>query len=268
VNAAQGGSSVAFSKESQQYWETYVNDIEVAQHEVGTREFFEDLRTFRYDPNRMGYMLAEMRRLAIEHPGGRVLEVGCGPGTDLRQLAALGLDATAIDMTLNGARLATQHLRTFGLPGQVIVCDAEKLCFRDGAFDAVWSAGVLHHVDDTEGAIAEIYRVLKHGGTFVAVLYHKYSWLYFLSKAFRVNIEHADAEAPIIKTYSKKQGRQLLRQFRNVEVWLERPPRPAKSTRKGLKAFLFNRVLCPIFMLLPQAWGKAIGWHLVLRGQK
>ena len=46
---------MAFSKESKQYWETYVNDIEVAQHEVGTREFFEDLRTFRYDANRMGY---------------------------------------------------------------------------------------------------------------------------------------------------------------------------------------------------------------------
>ena len=171
-------------------------------------------------------------------------------------------------MTLNGARLATNHLRTFGLRGQVIVCDAEKLCFKDGSFDAVWSAGVLHHVDDTEEAIREIYRVLKPGGTFVAVLYHKYSWLYFLSKVFRVNIEHTDAEAPIIKVYSKKGGRQLLRQFRSVEVELERPPRPAKSTRKGVKVFLFNRVLCPIFVVLPQAWGKAIGWHLVLRGQK
>ncbi|MCR4437887.1 MAG: class I SAM-dependent methyltransferase [bacterium] len=259
---------MAFSKESRQYWETYVNDIEVAQHEVGTREFFEDLRTFRYDPSRMGYMLEEIRRLGQLHPGGRVLEVGCGPGTDLRQLAAIGLKPIAIDMTLNGARLAKQHLRTFGLEGQVVVCDAEKLCFANDSFDAVWSAGVLHHVDDTEGAIGEIHRVLSPGGTFVAILYHKYSWLYFLSKAFRVNIEHTDAEAPIIKTYSKRQGRELLRQFKDVEVYLERPPRPAKSTRKGVKAFLFNRVFCRVFMILPQAWGKAIGWHLVLRGRK
>ncbi|MDZ7337864.1 MAG: class I SAM-dependent methyltransferase [candidate division KSB1 bacterium] len=259
---------MAFSKESQQYWDTYVNDIEVAQHEVGTPEFFEDLRVFRYDPDRMGYMLDEIRRLGAAHPQGRVLEVGCGPGTDLRQLAAAGLHPVAIDMTLNGARLAKQHLRTFGLPGQVIVCDAEKLCFRPESFDAVWSAGVLHHVDDTEAAISEIHRVLKRGGTFVAVLYHKYSWLYFLSKLFHVKIEHTDAEAPIIKTYSKKKGAALLSQFRNVEVYLERPPRPTKSTRKGVKAFLFNRVLCPVFKVLPQGWGKAIGWHLVLRGSK
>ncbi len=259
---------MAFSKESQQYWETYVNDIEVARHEVGTPEFFEDLRLFRYDPDRMGYMLEEIRRLGREHPQGRVLEVGCGPGTDLRQLAAVGLRAVAIDMTLNGAKLAKQHLRTFGLSGHVVICDAEKLCFRADSFDAVWSAGVLHHVDDTEGAIGEIHRVLRPGGAFVAVLYHKYSWLYFLSKLFRVNIEHTDAEAPIIKAYSTKEGAALLSQFRDVHVHLERPPRPAKSTRRGVKAFLFNRVVCPVFKVLPHSWGKAIGWHLVLRGVK
>ena len=60
--------------------------------------------------------------------------------------------------------------------------DAENLEFADDSFDLVYSHGVLHHTPDTEGAVREIYRVLRPGGRAVVMLYHRDSYNY------RVNI--------------------------------------------------------------------------------
>jgi len=259
---------MAFCELSRSYWETYVNDVEISRHPPGSMEFFEDMHAYRYKHDRMGYLLEEITDLAGEYPGGRTLEVGCGPGTDLRQLASAGLRPVAVDMTINGIKLARRHLEAHGLTGTLVLGNAEKLAFADNSFDCAWSAGVLHHVDDTQGAIDEIHRVLRPGGKAVVVLYHKWSWLNFFWKFFKVPVEHAEKDAPIIKVYSIGEVRKLFARFREVEVSTERPPRPVKKSRTGLKATLFNKVLCPCMRLLPRHWGKAIGWHLVIRGVK
>ncbi|OQX14098.1 MAG: hypothetical protein BWK76_15230 [Desulfobulbaceae bacterium A2] len=259
---------MALCKKSRSYWENYVNDVEISDHQLGSKSFFLDMYQYRYTADRMGYLLHEIQALAKEFPGGRVLEIGCGPGTDLRQLSTAGFQTVAVDMTYNGIRLAQQHLSKFGQTAQLVLGNAERLPFDDSSFDCAWSAGVLHHVDDTHVAIDELHRVLRPGGRAVVVLYHKWSWLNFFSKIFQVPVEHAEKDAPIIKTYSVGEVRRLFHRFREVEVYVERPPRPVKKTRTGLKALLFNKVLCPCFNLLPNHWGKAIGWHLVIRGMK
>jgi SAM-dependent methyltransferase len=56
--------------------------------------------------------------------------------------------------------------------------DAENLPFSDGAFDFVYSHGVLHHTPDTAQTIREIYRVLSPGGRAVVMLYYRNSFNY------------------------------------------------------------------------------------------
>jgi SAM-dependent methyltransferase len=95
-------------------------------------------------------------------PGRRALELGCGTGLFLDQVAASGASITGIDLTPEllaraGERLASR--------GNVSLCcgDAEALPFHDHAFDVVYGSSILHHLD-LDRALAEVHRVLKPGG--------------------------------------------------------------------------------------------------------
>lgn len=55
-------------------------------------------------------------------------------------------------------------------PGLDVLCFATPLPFRDGAFDAVLSTSVFEHVDDIDGAVAEVARTLRPGGRFVITM--------------------------------------------------------------------------------------------------
>jgi ubiquinone/menaquinone biosynthesis C-methylase UbiE len=66
--------------------------------------------------------------------------------------------------------------------------DAENLPFADGAFDIVYSNGVLHHTTDTGKAMDEVYRVLRPGGRAVIMLYCKSSWHYWINMGLCVGL--------------------------------------------------------------------------------
>src|SRR6185503_19479033 len=112
----------------------------------------------------------------------KVLEIGCGLGTDGAQFAEAGADYTGVDLTEAAVDLARKRFEFFDLPGKFQTADAEDLPFPDQSFDLVYSHGVLHHTPETAKAIKEIHRVLRPGGRAVVMLYHRDSYNY------RVNI--------------------------------------------------------------------------------
>jgi SAM-dependent methyltransferase len=89
-----------------------------------------------------------VRRWIADHPGrGPYLDVGCGPRS---RLAEAGVEAIGIDL----------H------PGWGITASATQLPFAAGAFESVWSFGLLHHLPDpaAQRALAEMLRVTKPRG--------------------------------------------------------------------------------------------------------
>ena len=94
----------------------------------------------------------------------RVLEIGVGLGAEDQRYAQAGADLYGIDLTERAVEHTQLRLAMFGLSSQLAVGDAEKLDFPDEYFDQVYSWGVLHHSPDTPKAVAEVWRVLKHGG--------------------------------------------------------------------------------------------------------
>jgi ubiquinone/menaquinone biosynthesis C-methylase UbiE len=114
--------------------------------------------------------------------GLRVLEIGCGLGTDGAQFAKAGADYTGVDLTEAAVDLARKRFELFDLSGKFQTADAENLDFADESFDVVYSHGVLHHTPETEKAIKEIHRVLRPGGRAMVMLYHRGSYNY------RINI--------------------------------------------------------------------------------
>jgi trans-aconitate methyltransferase len=95
-------------------------------------------------------------------PGERILDLGCGDGQLTLRVAATGARVTGADLSPEMAAAA----RARGVEAEV--ANAEALPFADGSFDAVFSNAALHWVHDHEAMLAQVHRVLKPGGRFVA----------------------------------------------------------------------------------------------------
>lgn len=97
--------------------------------------------------------------LASVHDGDRVLEVGCGNGGYLALVEAIGMDIS--EGMLKAARERTN--------APLLCGDAQRLPFQNESFDVVLAPHMLYHVEDRRAAVRELRRVLKAGGTCVAV---------------------------------------------------------------------------------------------------
>src|SRR5260370_35149995 len=84
------------------------------EHEFGTREFFDAVERHRYTdyapwmPEVMGF---------ADFADARLLEVGCGMGTDLLQFARGGAKVTGVDLTPRSIQSSRHHLKAYGQRG-------------------------------------------------------------------------------------------------------------------------------------------------------
>ncbi len=242
--------------------------------EFGTREFFDEVERHRYTeyapwmPEVMGFN---------DCAGARLLEVGCGMGTDLLQFARGGAVVTGIDLTARSIEISRHHFAVYGARGDFAITDGETLPFADESFDVVYSNGVLHHTPDTAGAVREVHRVLRPGGQARVMLYHRGSLGYWgeiivrhgilrgellrgnspadiMSKYVEFN---AGGGNPLVKVYSRREARQLFSMFREVKVQVEQLTRPE---------FYFLGRMIPEGMF--RRLQRSIGWNLIISARK
>jgi SAM-dependent methyltransferase len=95
-------------------------------------------------------------------PGEHILDLGCGDGQLTRRIAAKGASVVGVDASPDMIAAA----RALGI--QAEQASAESLPFEKATFDAVFSNAALHWVRDQDAMMAEVHRVLKPGGRFVA----------------------------------------------------------------------------------------------------
>ncbi|HKO97205.1 MAG TPA: methyltransferase domain-containing protein [Pyrinomonadaceae bacterium] len=160
------------------FWQANPCGVKFADAPMGTRRFYELVEAHRYTKEWHIPAAAGFEKSS----GLKVLEIGCGLGTDGAQFAEAGAEYTGVDLTDAAVELARKRFELFQLPGNFRTADAENLDFTDNSFDLVYSHGVLHHTPETRKAIKEIHRVLRPGGRAVVMLYHRNSYNY------RVNI--------------------------------------------------------------------------------
>jgi SAM-dependent methyltransferase len=108
-----------------------------------------------------------------------VLEIGVGSGTQAQLLAQHCKSFTGIDLTKAASAMTSKRFALFNIPGTVLQMDAERMGFAEGSFDYVWSWGVVHVSADTQRVLREIYRVLRPGGAFTAMVYYRSWWNYY-----------------------------------------------------------------------------------------
>lgn len=151
------------------------------------KEYFEEIEKYRYSHNPTILRVSNF----AGYKGKKVLEIGCGIGTDGRQFAKNGAVYTGINIDRASVELAKEAFIRFELQGEIYRMNAEKLEFPDNSFDHVFSLGVIHHTPSPEQVVKEMFRVLKPGGTASVMIYNKSSINYhfeimFLRKIFRL----------------------------------------------------------------------------------
>jgi SAM-dependent methyltransferase len=238
------------------YWNVRIHDLEITRHPVGSAGFFADLDEYHFD--KLHHLL---RLIPFEDYGGRrVLEVGCGAGTDLVRFARHGARVTGIDIADSAVALARTNFRQQGLPAAFVVADGERLPVAGGTFDLVYAHGVVQYTADGGRLVEECRRVLKPGGRAIFQVYNRLSWLHALSKVMKVDLEHADA--PALRIYSIGEFRSLLAGFSEVHIVPERFPVKSRLHR-GWKGAVYNGLFVGAFNVLPRAFVRPLGWHLL-----
>lgn len=188
--------------------------------------YFEKIRIRRYklEPFIRTKAVFESRR------GKKVLEIGCGVGTDGLEFMKAGADYTGIDASEQSVRLARKNFKIHGFSDPAIkVADAESLPFPDKQFDFVYSWGVIHHTPNIEKAIQEIRRILKDNGRFCVMIYNRRSLvglqLWFLYALLRgrpflslkaLFAEHH--ESPGTQAFTDTEAAKLFHDFKDVEI--------------------------------------------------
>ncbi len=112
-----------------------------------------------------------VRRLAVLealacHAGGRYLDIGCGGGHLVRELATVvgpAGRAVGIDLSADQVAAAAEHCRDQPA-AELRTGDVTALDFAAGSFDGLASIQVLEYVPDLDRAFSEIRRVLRPGG--------------------------------------------------------------------------------------------------------
>lgn len=117
-------------------------------------------------------LTVDFDRLGIG-PSTKVIDVGCGAGRHAFEAYRRGADVVAFDRAESELRSVDTILRAMAEAGEVpatasakvVVGDALSLPYADETFDCVIAAEILEHIPEDDGAIAELIRVLKVGGT-------------------------------------------------------------------------------------------------------
>lgn len=122
----------------------------------------------------MSLCTIDFRRLTLGN-GERLLDVGCGEGRHTlsawleHEVHAVGLDLSARDLQTAAQRRGEFEGRApAGSRVEFLRASALAMPFPDASFDVVICSEVLEHIHDHRGVLAEIHRVLKPGGRFVA----------------------------------------------------------------------------------------------------
>jgi len=247
------------------FWSAQLNnEIFLRDHPSisrGSKDYFDIILAAR---RRFIYYFPSMIAFLKPSPSGKLLEVGCGMGTDAFVFAREGFRVIGIDLASAHLELAKQLFSLYGMRGDFALGNAEELPFPSGRFGAAYSFGVLHHTPDTGRAIREIHRVLEPGGRAVLMLYHRHSINNFIHGVTGKGFENArqekgkgTADAPVTQRFSKSEVLGMCSEFKHARICTE---------------YVYGAGWGKVYQLTPKPvydlLSKVLGWHLVIYLQK
>jgi 2-polyprenyl-3-methyl-5-hydroxy-6-metoxy-1,4-benzoquinol methylase len=266
--------SVPVSK-VREYWNRRPCNIRHSSAAVGTRQFFDEVEARKYFVEPHIPAFADFPRWRDK----KVLEIGCGIGTDTINFARNGAEVTVVELSEESMKVAQQRADVFDV--------ADRIHFHNGnaeelstflpveQHDLVYSFGVIHHSPHPERILEEARKYLKPGGTLKLMVYNRLSWKVLwmivkygkgdLRKARQLIAEHSEAQfgSPVTYAYSRRELTAMLErhQFRVTDSFVDHifPWRiPDYVQYRYVMVWYFRWLPEPLFRKLE----RMLGWHL------
>ena len=258
------------------YWDARPCNIRHSPREVGTLEYFEDVDTRKYFVEPHILTFADFPRWS----GKRVLEIGCGIGTDTIRFARAGAQVTSVDLSPRSAELTRQRAAVYGVSDRVTIYNgnAEELpsFVPVETYDLVYSFGVIHHSPHPERIVQHLRRYMTPQSELRLMVYSRVSYKLFwimrdegvwdLSRIDELIARNSEAQTgcPVTYTYTDRTVRELLAGFNVLDVrkahiftWDVEPYRRYEYRKDPAWANVSDAELAEL--------EKELGWHLLVR---
>ena len=255
-----------------EFWNHRPCNIRHSPKPLGSKEYFDEVEARKYFVESHIPAFAEFQRWT----GKRVLEIGCGIGTDTINFARAGAEVTAVDLSDKSLEIARQRAEVFRLSNiRFYHGSAEELSsiVPVQPYDLIYSFGVIHHTPHPERLLEQLSRYCRPGTVLKVMVYHRYSW-----KALEILIreghgafwrlpelleQHSEAQtgSPVTYSYTRRSVRSLLRGFAVDSVSVQHifPYRiPDYTKYRYVRVWYFRYQPKPVFDRLE----KWFGWHL------
>lgn len=259
--------------EVRSYWNSRPCNIKHSPAPVGSKEYFDQVEARKYfvEPHIPGF--AQFQRWA----GKKVLEIGCGIGTDTINFARAGANVTAVDLSEVSLDLARRRAEIYGLGERVdfLVADAENLSqyLDPQPYDLVYSFGVVHHSPHPERIMDQVrHHFLRRGSTVKVMVYHRNSWkvlsillrgrgAFWKLNELIAESSEAQSGSPVTYAYSRRSVASLFHGLEVTDMFVEHifPYRVEDYIRyRYRREWYFQLIPGTLFRKLE----RAVGWHL------
>jgi 2-polyprenyl-3-methyl-5-hydroxy-6-metoxy-1,4-benzoquinol methylase len=243
------------------YWNKRPCNIRHSPRDVGSREYFDEVEQRKYfvEPHIPDF--AQFARWR----GKRVLEIGCGIGTDAVNFARHGADYATIELSQESIALAKRRFGVYGLEGTFVCGNAEDVdgYFSPGSFDLIYSFGVIHHTPHPRLVVEGARKLIKDDGELRVMLYARNSWKAMMIDA-GLDQPEAQGGCPIALTFTSEQVAQLLDGLFDVQNVQQDHIFPFVVE----KYVRYEYELQPWFKCMPdkmfKGLQKRLGWHLLV----
>ncbi|MDR1857625.1 MAG: class I SAM-dependent methyltransferase [Desulfovibrio sp.] len=172
---ADGPFATRTIEEVAAFWDRRPCNVRHSLREPGTREYFDEVERRKYlvEPHIPAF--AEFSRWR----GKRVLEVGCGIGTDTMNFARNGARVTAVDISAASLSLARKRAEIFGIAEAIDfrLANAEDLGRHVPIepYDLVYAFGVVHHTPNPKAAIRSMRAYMDDASVMKLMVYSRLS---------------------------------------------------------------------------------------------
>jgi SAM-dependent methyltransferase len=245
------------------YWNSRPCNVRHSDLPLGSKEYFDAVEARKYfvEPH-----IPEFAGFS-DWNGKRVLEIGCGIGTDAVNFARNGADYVGVELSEVSLEIARQRFDVLGLSGQFFAANVEELsasAIPAGPYDLIYSFGVIHHTVDPARALSEVRKFASVDTELRIMLYAKNSYKAILIEAGFDQPEAQD-DCPIALTYTPETARALVESAGFSTLSIEQdhifPYQVNKYVNYEYEKEPWFQAMPPdLFRLLE----KRLGWHLLI----